>query len=60
MKGVTDKGGNGSDSEGFSFGGLIKAVKSVRQKMVPLYAALPRINIVMFVAGQVLWRVAHQ
>jgi hypothetical protein len=57
---VTDKGGNGSDSEGFSFGGLIKAVKSVRQKMVPLYAALPRINIVMFVAGQVLWRVAHQ
>jgi len=33
------KGDKGSDSEGFSFGGLLKAVKSVRQKMVRSFAA---------------------
>jgi hypothetical protein len=32
-----ERGDKGSDSEGFSFGGLLKAVKSVRQKMVRFF-----------------------
>jgi hypothetical protein len=45
-----EKGDKGSDSEGFSFGGFIKAVKSVRQKMVRFCLPLPCAHPLIFAA----------
>lgn len=56
-----DRGDKGSDNEGFTFGGLIKAVKSVRQKMVLFCGdVLGVLFVILSQTGQIFWWFSHK
>ena len=56
-----DKGDKGSDSEGFSFGGLLKYAKKARQKMVRLlYVLSKEASLILVDTGPIFQRITNQ
>jgi hypothetical protein len=58
---LMDKGDKGSDSEGFSFGGIWNMAKKARKKMVRFFSALSRETLFILVdTGKIFWRIADK